>query len=157
MMFPIVLIAVALGIWATVMVGALYLDAKLGGWHSLATKYPCPTKQPLGRETCWGESAIFANGASGFKGILAITANTIGMRIRAPFPLRLLYPDLFLPWEDVTAVRERGVIWDKVHLTFAGVPDVPVTIWAPLADKIAACSGPVWIQQLPTISKSKLS
>jgi len=144
-----VLIAVAIAAWAMLIVGTLYLDAKLGGWWSLAEKYPCPAKQSVGGQTWWGESAWFAFGSSGFGGMLTITANSIGMRIRSPIMLRLLYPDLFLPWKDVTAVRERGWLWDKVHLTFSAVPDVPVTILAPLADKILASIGPVWIDPIP--------
>jgi hypothetical protein len=145
----VMLIAIAITAWATLVFGALYLDAKLGGWWSLADKYPCPAKQSVGGRTWWVETVILENGGSAYSGLLTITANSIGMRIRAPIMLRLLYPDLFLPWKDVTAVRERGWLWDKVHLTFSAVPDVPVTIWATLADKILAYVGPVWIDHLP--------
>jgi hypothetical protein len=138
--------AIAIPTWLAVMVGALYLDAKLGGWRSLAERYPCPSKQPLGGQTWWAETVILANGGSEYRGFVSITANQVGMTIRMPVMLRWLYPNIFLPWKDATVIRERGWLWDEVHLTFATVPDVRVTIRATLADKILAAVGPVWIE-----------
>jgi len=134
----------AVFLWATFVFGAIYLDAKLGGWHSLAARYPLHRSLNIEGQTWSCQSIVLANGGSGYRGILTLTTNSIGMAICAPFFLRSIYPDLFLPWKDVTAVRESGWLWDKVHLTFSGVPDVPVTLDATLVDKILSHVGPVF-------------
>ena len=125
------------------------MDAKLGGWRSLAEKYPCAAKQTVHGDTWLGESITLANGGSDYRGPVIITAHSTGMRLQMPTLLRCLYPDVFLPWKDAVVVREPGWLWDKVHLTYSAVPDVPVTICASFADKILASVGPVWTEPRP--------
>jgi hypothetical protein len=140
------LVALATLAYAAFLACVLYLDAKLGGWCSLAAKYPNPGKRPVGGQWWLGERIVLANGASGAAGVLIVSADQVGLTLAMPFFLRVFYPTLFLPWKDVTAVRERGWLMDKVHLTFRAVPDVPVTIMGNLADKILASVGPVWTE-----------
>jgi hypothetical protein len=144
-------IAIGIPAWAALMLSAVYLDAKLGGWHSLASKYPCDPKRKSDGRKWRGRTISLANGGSGHHGMVTVTANQQGMMLQMMIVVRWFYPNMFLPWKDVAAVRERGLIWDRVHLTFSAVPDVPVTIHASLADEILATVGRVW--QEPKVSE----
>ncbi len=127
---------------------AFYLDAQLGGWHSLAAKYPRLDKQSAGGHVLWPSAVELRNGGSRYPGLTVITSQ-IGLGLKMPYPFRIFYGELFLPWKDVIAYRERGRLWDEVHLTFTAVPDVPVTISSDLADKILNTVGPVWVEPQP--------
>src|SRR5262245_3798467 len=95
----VLLVALAIPAYVAFVACVFYLDSKLGGWRSLAEKYPYPGNRPAGGYTWWGERVVLANGASG-AGMVEITADQVGMTLRMPFFFRGFYPTLFLPWKD---------------------------------------------------------
>jgi hypothetical protein len=133
--------------WVAFAATCIYLDAKLGGWQTLAAQYGRSTKPAIHGRVLWPAKIVLAHGASEYSGgLVTVTATPGGIGLKVLFPLRFLYPELFLPWKDATVHRERGWLWDRVHLTFSKVPDVPVTISSDLAQRILNAIGPVWIE-----------
>jgi len=129
---------------------AVYLDALLGGWRTLAAKYPGLAKQrPGGLRLGW-QTINLENGGSRNGATVAVHRD--GMQLEMPLPiLRLLYPSMFLPGKEIiSAVRVRWVLVDCVRLTFAKSPDEPITIYTSLERKIFNVVGPVWSYAIPS-------
>jgi hypothetical protein len=125
---------------------ACYLDALLGGWRTLAARYPDSAKQRPGGLRMYFQTIYLENGGTGYRNLVVVTIYQDGMQLDMLFPIsRLFYPPMFLPWKEIVlATRVQQLMFDGVRLTFAQSPDEPVTIPCSLEERIFNSVGPVW-------------
>jgi hypothetical protein len=67
------------------------------------------------------------------------------LRLSVLFPFRIGHPPIFIPWTDITAVRETWYFFPVVLLTLAKVPGVPIRLNEATAQAIARQAGNAWI------------
>jgi hypothetical protein len=141
-----------------VLIGAHYLDSKLGGWRNLAAMYPGLPKQPANGSCLKWQSVWLDNGGVCYLSMVTATIHRDGIQLAMPaWGMRVFYPAIFLPWKDAVSVhRERVWFSDRVKLVFANTPDDPVTISGALADQILSTVGPVW-KTAPTSDPASLA
>ncbi|TWU13654.1 hypothetical protein CA54_24890 [Symmachiella macrocystis] len=125
----------------------LFIMAEVGGWRRLAKTYACCEK--IDGTTWWMQSGSMG-GSTGYGLSLNITANDQGLRI-AVVPLvvffGLFHPPLFIPWEEIQAVRSQMFFYQYVTLVFQAHPDIPFAISNCLAEKIQAATGQRWLEE----------
>ncbi len=119
-----------------------YLVA-FAGWRQVHQWYP---DRPLG--VTGADASWYMNwgliGMANYKGVLTLTATPQGLRISVLFLFRIGHPPIFIPWGDITAVRETWYFSPVVLLTLAKVPSVPIRLSASTAQAIASHAGAAW-------------
>ena len=80
-----------------------------------------------------------------YNNVLTIGADSAGLYM-SPFVLfRIWHPALFVPWSEITDVRETQFLFIKfVEMRLGRVEEIPFRIRASLAAKIRAAAGPEW-------------
>lgn len=120
----------------------MYWIALVGGWRLLAKRFHL-------QETFEGEKWTRQSAAmrllTRYNNILTIGADTAGL-FMVPFVLfRAWHPPLFVPWSEITGVRETQFLFIKyVEMRLGRVEEVPFRIRASLAAKIQAAADPEW-------------
>jgi hypothetical protein len=110
------------------------------GWRHLAHSYPAErTSQGRTWYMEWGQI-----GLTHYRAALILTATMEGLRIAVLFPFRIGHPPIFIPWEDLSAVRDRWTFIPVVHLVAAKVPSVRIKLSKRTAIAIAAAVGEAW-------------
>lgn len=107
--------------------------AGMGGWRTLAERYPMPVAPPLEEErfrfasmrTAWG---LF--GTAAYQGCVEIGVSVGGYSLALWAPFRLFHAPIFIPWEAVEKCRSiewyRGTqlaqnkVRDGVELSVTG-------------------------------------
>lgn len=84
---------------------ALALLARLGGWATLAERYPGrPRPAKVAR---WFGYGVF-RGWVGYNGGLVIGSDASGLDVRAlPVVLSFCHAPIFIPWHDVARIEKR--------------------------------------------------
>lgn len=80
--------------------------ARLGGWTTLAERYPGRTRPAkVARRFGYG---VF-RGWIGYNGGLVVGSDTEGLDLRAmPVILSLCHPPIFIPWREITRTETRS-------------------------------------------------
>ena len=80
-----------------------------------------------------------------YDNVLTIGADSAGLYL-APFVLfRAWHPALFVPWSEITDVRETQFLFSKfVVMRLGRVEEIPFRIRASLAAQIRAAAGSEW-------------
>jgi hypothetical protein len=98
------------GLWCLVC----FILAHVGGWSALAARYAAPGP-PQGRRHAMVRGAV---GGVEYNGSLNVTVSGQGLHLSVIRLLKLAHPDLFIPWDAVTARQERKLFrWETVRLS----------------------------------------
>ena len=101
--------------------------ARLSGWRTLAARYPGGAFAPAPR-TRFGYGVF--RGWIGYNGGLIVAADTRGLYISAmPIVLAPWHPRIFIPWEELTEVRGRRILWSRCFgIRTRGAPEVDLAL-----------------------------
>ena len=119
-----------------------YWVAVTSGWRLLAKRFRL---QETFTGQKWNMQSARMRWFSQYNNALTVGADTAGL-FMVPFLLfRAWHPPLFVPWSEITGVRETKVLFVKfVEMRLGRVEEVPFRIRAPLAAKIQTIAGPEW-------------
>jgi hypothetical protein len=120
----------------------MYWIALVGGWRLLAKRFRL--QGTFASEKWTGQSAAM-RWLTRYNNVLTIGADSAGLYV-APFVLfRAWHPALFVPWSEITDVRETQFLFIKfVKMRLGRVEEIPFRIRATLAARIRAAAGPEW-------------
>ncbi|QDU78141.1 hypothetical protein Pan97_52230 [Bremerella volcania] len=108
-----------------VLVGGftLLLLASLGDWRRLAKSFHARHK-PDGKTFHFRSAAV---GMVSYGNILTVCISAEGLYLAVFFPFRPMHPPLLIPWEKITAVREKNTFSQRRYRLSIGSPE-----WASL-------------------------
>lgn len=108
-----------------VLVGffTLFLIASIGDWRRLAKSFRA-RHQPDGKTFHFRSAGV---GMVSYGNILTICISTDGLYLALFFPFRLMHPPLLIPWNEITAVREKNSLSRRRYRVSIGSPE-----WASL-------------------------
>lgn len=120
----------------------MYWIALVGGWRLLAKRFRL--QGTFAGEKWTGQSAAM-RWLTRYNNVLTIGADSAGLYL-APFVLfRAWHPALFVPWSEITDVRETRFLFSKiVEMRLGRVEEIPFRIRASLAAQIRAAAGSEW-------------
>jgi hypothetical protein len=136
--FPVIFPFFFVGMW--IVVG--YWVALVGGWRLLAKRFRL---QATFTGQSWTMQSARMRWLTRYNNALTIGADTTGL-FMVPFLLfRAGHPPLFVPWSEISDVRETQFLFIKfVEMRLGRAEEVPFRIRASLAAKIQAAAGPEW-------------
>jgi hypothetical protein len=136
--FPIVFPIFFVSMW--VLVG--YWVALVGGWRLLAKRFRL---QGTFTGQRWTMQSARMRWLTQYNNVLTVGADTSGL-FMVPFVLfRAWHPPLFVPWSEITGIRETRLLFIKfVEMRIGRVEEIPFRIRASLAAKIQAAAGSEW-------------
>ncbi len=109
------------GIWCFVC----FVLAHVGGWSALAARYRATTP-PDGIRHSMVRGAV---GAVEYNGALNVSVGAAGLHLSVFRLLKLAHPDLFIPWEAVTAREDRKLfLGENVRLSIGRPPLTTITL-----------------------------
>ena len=120
----------------------MYWIALVGGWRLLAKRFRL--QGTFAGEKWTGQSAAM-RWLTRYNNVLTIGADSAGLYL-SPFILfRAWHPALFVPWSEITDVRETRFLFSKfVVMRLGRVEEIPFRIRASLAAQIRAAAGSEW-------------
>ena len=116
----------------------------LTGWTDLAVKFPNRAEEPL-LQLRW------QSGCFGTVNVSWLTLSVCPSGLRVAIP-RLLGPfchDFFVPWENLTVIRKKGLFEQDAELRFPNQRYSSLTIAGRVADKLASASQGRWPKSVP--------
>ena len=129
-------------IFAGMWVISAYWVALTSGWRLLAKRFRL---QGTFAGQRWRMQSARMRWFSQYNNVLTVGADTAGLFMVPFFLFRAWHPPLFVPWSEITGVRETRFLFIKfVEMRLGRVEEVPFRIWASLAAKIQIAAGPEW-------------
>ena len=110
----------------------------LSGWRSLASMYP--EEHPFAGDLFRFQS-LFLRYRSRYVNIVIFGSNHEGLFVSLFLPFRFGHSPIFIPWEDVSAERERKGLTKMIRLRFEKSPEISMVIMERLAAKLSRSSG----------------
>jgi hypothetical protein len=136
--FPVVFPLFFVGMWII----STYWVAFMSGWRLLAKRFRL---QETFTGQKWKMQSARMRWFSQYNNVLTIGADTAGLFIMPFLLFRAWHPPLFLPWSEITGIRETKFLFVKfVEMRLGRVEEVPFRISASLAAKIQTIAGPEW-------------
>lgn len=136
--FPIVFPFFFVGTW--IVVG--YWVALTSGWRLLAKRFRL---QGTFTGQSWTMQSARMRWLTQYNNALTIGADTAGLFMVPFFLFRAGHSPLFVPWSEITDVRENRFLFIKfVEMRLGRVEEIPFRIRASLAAKIQAAAGSEW-------------
>lgn len=128
--------------FAALYILVMYWIALVGGWRLLAKRFRL--QGTFAGERWTGQSAAM-RWLTRYNRVLTVGADGAGLYM-APFILfRAWHPPLFVPWSEITDVRETQFLFSKfVVMRLGRVEEIPFRITASLAAQIRAAAGSEW-------------
>lgn len=119
-----------------------YWVALMSGWRLLAKRFRL---QETFTGQRWRMQSARMRWFSQYNNVLTVGADTAGL-FMVPFLLfRAWHPALFVPWSEITGIRETKFLFVKfVEMRLGRVEEVPFRISASLAAKIQTIDGSEW-------------
>jgi len=97
---------------AAAVFAPLWLLARIGGWRTLAERYPRNDAMPPRK--MWMGFAVF-RGWVGYNGALVVASDARGLFLSALPILLWSHPPIFIPWADVERIEHRSTWYGRVH------------------------------------------
>jgi len=136
--FPVVFPFFFVGMWII----AGYWVALTSGWRLLAKRFRL---QGIFTGRKWTMQSARMRWFSQYNNVLTVGADTAGLFMAPLFLFRAGHPPLFVPWSEITSVRETRFLFIKfVEMRLGQVEEIPFRIRASLAAKIQAAAGSEW-------------
>lgn len=127
--------------WLTVValliLGVLFVGARISGWHKLAEHYASADRyegrwisqlDDSGKEGGLEVSLRYSVSENAIK----LGADARGLYLQMSLPFRPFHPPLFIPWRDIESVGVQELPWVKkktlVRITFAQAPSIPLDV-----------------------------
>lgn len=119
-----------------------YWVALTSGWRLLAKRFRL---QGTFTGQKWTMQSARMRWFSQYNNVLTIGADTAGLFMATLFLFRAGHPPLFVPWSEITDVREIQFLFIKfVEMRLGRVEEIPFRIRASLAAKIQIAAGAEW-------------
>lgn len=122
---PLLIILAFVIIFPILWIGIVLLIARLGGWIKLAKLFPA-TQERSG-EVCGYASARFRMFV-GYSRCLTITVSQSGIHMRPMLAFRIGHDPIFIPWDAVQDIRQKGLALFPVLDMQVQLPDAAGTI-----------------------------
>jgi hypothetical protein len=136
--FPVVFPFFFVGMWII----AGYWVALTSGWRLLAKRFRL---QGTFTGQKWTMQSARMRWLSQYNNALTVGADSTGLFMATMFLFRTGHPPLFVPWSEITGVREARLLFVKfVEMRLGRVEEIPFRISASLAAKIQTIAGPEW-------------
>jgi hypothetical protein len=120
----VLMIPLALALFATIWTVTCFLIARMNGWNHLATLYSANAGEFQGRK--WYLQSGRMRGWGRYKGALTLGANDRGLYLAVVLPFRPGHPPLFIPWESID-IRQPHAGWD-IEFAFRQFPGLFLTV-----------------------------
>ena len=88
------------------------LRAFLGGWHSLARRYPA-TEMTVTGEVRYSTGMV---GLARYVCELTVSVGPAGVGMRLSLPIQVFHPGIFLPWFAITRFEQGRRLWRGDHV-----------------------------------------
>lgn len=85
----------------------------LGGWFTLAKRYPVPQNTGKVFETHKWKSLTIGY-LTGYRSLISFTVTDKGILIRPSLFLLLLHKPMFLPWREITGMEYKGGLLKRI-------------------------------------------
>ena len=109
--------------------GIVYLISHISGWRSLATNYPAQEARP--RNLIRTHSSVTGMvGMARYKNALRVGYNDQGLHLAVASVFAVAHPPLFIPWRNIQAVKEVGLIkyLERLSLTDGQTISLPIQL-----------------------------
>ena len=111
---------------------------KFGGYDKLAERYP-GAAEPEG--TRWDRQCVEFGGTMRYDWCTTLIVAQAGLFVQARPPAQGVQAAMFVPWSEITDVRQVRLYWRRaVRLTCGRPPAGTITVWQPVWD----VAGPLW-------------
>ena len=111
---------------------------KFGGYDKLAERYPCAA-EPEG--TRWDRQCVELGGTMRYDWCTTLIVAPSGLYVQARPPAQGVQAAIFVPWSEITEVRQVRLYWRRAMRLTCGRPPVgKITVWRPVWD----AAGPLW-------------
>ncbi|MGE3247441.1 MAG: hypothetical protein AB7F96_09355 [Beijerinckiaceae bacterium] len=98
--------------------GVVYLVSRLSGWKSLAERFPA-AGPPQGEPCTWASARL--RYIAGYNRSLIVHVSARGIHMQPMLLFRTGHEPVFIPWEAVEEVRERGLsLFPAVDVRISG-------------------------------------
>lgn len=122
---------------ALLILGVLFVGARISGWHELAKHYASYDRY----EGRW-ISQLDDSGQEGglevslrhsvSENAIKLGADSRGLYLQMSLPFRPFHPPLFIPWGDIKSVGIQELPWvnkkTRVRITFTQAPGIPLDV-----------------------------
>jgi hypothetical protein len=116
----------------------LFLIGRISGWSTLANFY-------RSQGDFSGQRWRFQSGQlrwyMGYNNCLNIGANESGLYLSVFFLFRIGHPSLFIPWEEISASRQKNFWGRYIEFRFKQAQRIPFRVSPGLGEKILKASG----------------
>jgi hypothetical protein len=126
-----------LAIWLVVSVNISHIS----GWALLAERFRF-SGDFSGPRWSW-KSAAF-RWRTNYNGCLTFGVNEQGLYLRTNVLFSFAHPPLLIPWNEISASRQRRYFFDGVQLELGRAPSVPMWVRKPTADLLKKAAGSAW-------------
>ena len=133
--------------WILFFAWVMMLVARLGGWRTLAEKYPVEVSTIDG--TTWRWQSMKLGRFTSYNNILKVTATRDGVLFQMPLFFKAGHRPFFVPWEEIEVTRTESFFGKGATLTMQRVPDRQMHISAKLADRMKKEAGEAWPEHHP--------
>jgi hypothetical protein len=120
--------------WTFLLFVALWLGVSallshLGGWASLAKRFPA--NGPIGGEPFWFVTGSLAGNVIPvrYASCLFVKVNSDGLGMSIFFPFRFKNPPFLIPWSSVRSVKERKVLFFRSVTFETKDHGLKLTLW----------------------------
>jgi len=127
-------ISCGLVIWAIVSI----LRAIIGGWIKLARSYGISrsVRPRDGVVRKWRLQTAYMRWLTTYGNCLTFCADSNQLFISTGWLFRIGHAPLIIPWDEVTAVRGKGLLKHIVELRFKRAPSIPIRIGRILYERL---------------------
>jgi len=136
-MRPEVAVFLAVAVWVAI----LNVLARIGGWATLAERYPAAGA--FDGDRWWFQNAQLRWRVN-YGGVLTVGASPRGLYLSVLLPFRIAHPPLFIPWTDITVSERKGLAAGYFEFRFRRAPGIPLRVMERLGRRIAASAGWAW-------------
>ncbi len=133
---PLILLAFAVG-FPLIWCGVIGLLSKLGGYGTIAARYPGPSKPPEGLHE--GKCATL-RGTVSYKHTLSVATPPEGLYVWTMILFRFRHPPILVPWDElVVGPTTPGFLFGtRTEVTFPNLPGSRILFWDAAGDIVAA-------------------
>jgi hypothetical protein len=122
-------------------IGVGFLVAQLSGWGELSRCYR------LGNPFS-GRRWYFRRGRMrlmmSYNNCLTVGSNPEGLYLAVLFLFRVGHPPLFVPWQDISVMTGKLLLWEWTEFRFRQAPGVWLRLYGALGDELRAEAGKSW-------------
>lgn len=122
---------------AVLILGLLFVGARISGWHELAKHYASADRyqgrwisQPDDSGQEGGLEVSLRHSVS--ENAIKLGADPRGLYLQMSLPFRPFHPPLFVPWREIESAGVQELPWLEkktlVRITFRQAPDIPLDV-----------------------------